>query len=61
MIIIFTKMSSLMFGQLRLLFEGFATLIALEGFVPGMDSQVVLQVASLVEFASADPADKQRI
>jgi hypothetical protein len=61
MIIIFTKMSSLMFGQLCLLFEGLAAFRALEGLVPGMDSQVVLQVASLVEFATADPANKQRI
>ena len=54
-------MSSLMFGQLCLLFEGLAAFRALEGLVPGMDSQVVLQVASLVEFATADPANKQRI
>ena len=54
-------MSSLMFGQLCLLFEGLATLRALEWFVPGMNSQMVLQVASLVEFATAYPANKQRI
>jgi hypothetical protein len=61
MIIIFTKMSSLMFGQLCLLFECLATLRALEGLMSRMNSQVVLQVASLVEFATAYPADKQRI
>jgi hypothetical protein len=54
-------MSSLMFGQLCLLFECLATLRALEGLVSRMNSQVVLQVASLVEFATAYPADKQRI
>ena len=50
-----------MFGQLCLLFERLAALHALEGLVPGMNSQVVLEVASFVEFATADPAGKQRI
>ena len=45
MIIIFIKMSSLMFGQLCLLFEGLITLHTLEGFLSGMSSQVVFQVA----------------
>jgi hypothetical protein len=54
-------MSSLMFGKLCLLFEGLATLSALEGLVSRMNSQVVLKVASLVKFATAYPADKQRI
>lgn len=61
MIIIFTKMSSLMFGQLCLLFECLATLRALEGLVSRMNSQVVLKVASLVKFTTADAANKQRI
>jgi hypothetical protein len=60
-IIIFLRMSPLMFGQLCLLFERLAAFRALEGLVPGMNSQVVLEVASLVEFSTADPADKQRI
>jgi len=50
-----------MFGQLCLLFECLATLRALEGLVSRMNSQVVLKVASLVKFTTADAANKQRI
>ena len=50
-----------MFRQLCPLFKRLAALCALEGLVSGMNSQVVLQVASLVEFPTADTADKQRI
>ena len=50
-----------MFRQLCPLFKRLPALCALAGLVTGMNSQVVLQVASLVEFATADTADKQRI
>ena len=54
-------MSPLMFKELCPLFECLPALCALEGLVSGMNPQVVLKVASLVEFATADTADKQRI
>jgi hypothetical protein len=54
-------MSPLMFGELCPLFKRLPALCALEGLVTGMNPQVVLKVASLVEFATADTADKQRI
>ncbi len=54
-------MSFLVFGELRFLFKAFAAVRALERFVTRVNSEVVLQVAALVEFPPADTANENRI
>jgi hypothetical protein len=61
MIIYIFEMSPLMFGQLSLLFEGFPAVLTLEGFVPGVNSQVIFQIAALVEFPAAHTTQKDRV
>lgn len=50
-----------MLAKLRLLFEALPALSAREWFDPRVNSQVILQVAPLVELTTANPADQQRI
>jgi hypothetical protein len=51
-----SRVSSLVFRELSLLFEALATVSALEWLVTRVDAQVVLQVAALVKFALANSA-----
>ena len=48
------EMSARMLWELRFLLESFSTFFAFEWFVAGMNAQMILQIAALVEFSSAD-------
>jgi hypothetical protein len=52
-------MTFAMLRELCFLFESFSAIAALERLVARMDSQVILQVATLVEFASANATDQK--
>ena len=54
-------MTFAMLRELCFLFESFSAIAALERLVSGVNSQVILQVATLVEFASANATDKKRV